>query len=798
MNIKQLQRVLQVVVLVLVTYSHTWAERPRRLSRNTPKSPCTSRGVEWVRDPSSCSRYVVCGHGAPMATMLCPNSLVWSVQVKNCVLVGSRWDDCTVDSKETDLHLTESDNNSRNRSGKENERSNGADHRSRRVTETNSHSSSEGVTNTSSNSNDKRRNGADHRSREVSQRNSHKSSGGVTRANSNNNDKRRIPDTDRNNDKDDKRKTITNRNRNRNDDIRKTVTDWSRNRYDVRSITVTDRGRSRSGDRRKTVTDWNNNYDDRSETVTDQNKNDFSSKLATDPDRKRNNDGRKTTRDWINENYDGSRETITERHRNGRYDVRSKTVTDWNNENSDDRSETVTDWNNDDRSETVTDWNSNENRRRTVTSWKSNSDDDRHLAVTEWNKRRAGAAADSQREDRRSPTGDWKTNNRDSSGRRDVGHTSSPSSSYSHRTSAPPVSDYTTSGLPRWRWAEWAFTRPNYDNYDDNYSVESEEYPPAFKETPSNSKKYPMYTEVYPTDTEKYPTDSDDYPSYEYINYDDYEDYETDSQDYLQATAHWLRTTPKRTTKQRTTTFKSPFAPFDTTRRRPVIANDGENDHRRSNHVMPKHGMKEDAEWNGNDEGKNADGWLKKSPWWRTRSPGGQPRRTTPRPWWARDNVLPWLTPSSMWVPQTHPVTTTPLPTTVPHTTTTTPSTTTTTTTTSTTRPPTTTMTTTTSTTWYTIPESTVTELPVSSTIISWSPPSDDYYDYGEEGGDENDVEWMERTTGGVKKPTPHPSQTTPSLQRPEDPAAWQRNNDTPAYHPGQCPWIPVPCLLVD
>ncbi|GAB1606193.1 serine protease 30 [Argonauta hians] len=60
------------------------------------KFPCTSKDMQWVRHPSNCSLYFVCGHGVPHQMPPCPMDRVWSNKVTNCVPVGSRWDDCNV------------------------------------------------------------------------------------------------------------------------------------------------------------------------------------------------------------------------------------------------------------------------------------------------------------------------------------------------------------------------------------------------------------------------------------------------------------------------------------------------------------------------------------------------------------------------------------------------------------------------------------------------------------------------------------------------------------------------------
>lgn len=100
---------LFIVVFFLTVLNFSQADYSRRLVRNTSaKLPCTtSTGVEWVRTPGNCSKYLVCGFGIPMATLGCPNSLVWSLQAKNCVQRGSRWDDCLQVSEKTEEELRE-------------------------------------------------------------------------------------------------------------------------------------------------------------------------------------------------------------------------------------------------------------------------------------------------------------------------------------------------------------------------------------------------------------------------------------------------------------------------------------------------------------------------------------------------------------------------------------------------------------------------------------------------------------------------------------------------------------------
>ncbi|XP_064609786.1 transmembrane protease serine 9-like [Liolophura sinensis] len=78
-------------ILILVTLlSMTNAYR----SHASPKPPCKSLELHWVRHASNCSVYYCCGFGIPYKMQPCPEGQVWSNMATNCVPMGSRWNDC--------------------------------------------------------------------------------------------------------------------------------------------------------------------------------------------------------------------------------------------------------------------------------------------------------------------------------------------------------------------------------------------------------------------------------------------------------------------------------------------------------------------------------------------------------------------------------------------------------------------------------------------------------------------------------------------------------------------------------
>ncbi|ESP05227.1 hypothetical protein LOTGIDRAFT_152043 [Lottia gigantea] len=59
-------------------------------------NPCrSSLGLQWIRAPHSCRRYIICVGGQPIRMPSCQETHVWSVMGRNCVPKWSRWDDCT-------------------------------------------------------------------------------------------------------------------------------------------------------------------------------------------------------------------------------------------------------------------------------------------------------------------------------------------------------------------------------------------------------------------------------------------------------------------------------------------------------------------------------------------------------------------------------------------------------------------------------------------------------------------------------------------------------------------------------
>ncbi|KAK7115518.1 uncharacterized protein [Littorina saxatilis] len=848
MEMRHVAQFLQAVVLVLLSDSLTRAERSRR---NSPQLPCTSQGVEWVRSPDSCSKYVVCGFGLPMATMLCPSSLLWSVQVKNCVPRGSRWDDCSGTIWDHEVDLADAEYYENNRQHVVTASTTQSDERPATTTvsswntdDTNWNRKAIGETNW----NDKNDNNG--KDQEASNWNS----------DNNNAENRAHSNWRRSDDRYVERTTLS--------------TEWNRAEYDDRSKTDTpDWNDARSATQR----DWKN---DKSRADTDWNNDKGRTESHWNNDKNRTEKGWSTDRSRIQTGLNSDKRTTETNWNHGRSTTetgwnndRSRTETSWNGDKSrtetglkDDRRNLATEKNterlksapswNSDSSNIHKDWNQNglvgtttqsarmetnrkTARRKLAKRWNDDGKDkrektrvwksyDKQKLVGNWGNLNSGdqiklaSERSKTRIERQSESSDWNNEGGNSGvwrGRREKGsrwgYTGPPSTP---QTTTTFTVNRVTSPLPPWRWQRYEYTRPPLEAYPDNfgdddgndYSTEAREYPAKNEEFPTYTKTYPMSTNKYPTPTEKYPTYKDRYPTNnknypfyddkypndDYPFYDDYEDYDSTEQEYPEATARWLRTTPARVMPQSTTTFKSPFARFKTTRRRSVMVNDGLKDGLQvSSRPWPRY--KTVAVSNENDSGdeKSSEDWVKKSPWWKpwsssTTSPSAAPTPLpsdddgdTPRPWWAPD-VLPWLTPSSVWVPETQaiptstpPISTTPPPTTPPPKTFP-PSTTTTTTTTTTTPPSTTTTTTTTrlptTTEWYTEASTTVN---VSPTIISWSPPANDYYDEKDMGS------WTDKPTTTRRKPTTAVIQSTTPSPIIED-MDWQNSNATPAYHP--------------
>jgi hypothetical protein len=75
--------------------------------------------------------------------------------------------------------------------------------------------------------------------------------------------------------------------------------------------------------------------------------------------------------------------------------------------------------------------------------------------------------------------------------------------------------------------------------------------------------------------------------------------------------------------------------------------------------------------------------------------------------------------------------------------------------------------------------------LPITPTIIAWTPPPYDDDDADQSGDLDKEFKWTEKPEGGRKGQ--HQQTKDLPLVSLEDDLAWQVHNDTPHYHPGNC-----------